>query len=109
MRYLYETIFYSKKVNGLFSNESIISAMLRFESALAKAQAKYKLMPSDTAAVIQKNCKIEKINIDQVIEEAALGANINIPLVKQLTSVVKKENEEAAKFVHFGATSQDVI
>jgi 3-carboxy-cis,cis-muconate cycloisomerase len=38
-----------------------------------------------------------------------LGGNIAIPLVKQLTAVVKAENADASKFVHFGATSQDVI
>jgi 3-carboxy-cis,cis-muconate cycloisomerase len=38
-----------------------------------------------------------------------LGGNIAIPLVKQLTSIVKAENADASKFVHFGATSQDVI
>ncbi len=38
-----------------------------------------------------------------------LGGNVCIPLVKQLTNVVKKQNEEASRYVHFGATSQDVI
>lgn len=32
-----------------------------------------------------------------------------IPLVKQLTAVVAQKDAEAAKYVHFGATSQDVI
>jgi len=109
MQYLYETIFYSKKVNGLFTNEAIISAMLRFESALAKAQAKHDVIPSSAANIIEKSCSIKKINIEQLIEQAAQGGNINIPLVTQLTAIVKKESEEAAKYVHFGATSQDVI
>lgn len=109
MQYLYETIFYSKKVNELFTNEAVIDAMLRFESALAKAQAKHNIIPLSAATIIEKNCKVEKINIEQLIEEAANDGNINIPLVKQLTSVVKKENDEASGYIHFGATSQDVI
>src|SRR5689334_8388904 len=109
MHNLYEKIFYSKKVNELFTNEAIITAMLRFESALAKAQATHNIIQMSAATVIEKNCKVEKINIEQLIKEAANGGNINIPLVKQLTSIVKKENDEAAKYVHFGATSQDVI
>ena len=109
MQYLYETIFYSKEVNELFSNEAIITAMLRFESALAKAQAKHNIIPVSAAEVIEKSCSIEKIDIEQLIKEAGDGGNINIPLVRQLTSVVKKQNDESSRYVHFGATSQDVI
>ena len=109
MQYLYETIFYSKEVNELFSNEAIIAAMLRFESALAKAQAKHNMIPVSAAEVIEKCCSIERIDIKQLIKEAGNGGNINIPLVRQLTSVVKKQNDQASGYVHFGATSQDVI
>ena len=41
--------------------------------------------------------------------EAKFAGNLAIPLVKQLTAEVAKQNPEAAKFVHWGATSQDVI
>jgi len=109
MQYLYETIFYSEKVNQVFSNASTIGLMLRFESALAAAQARHGIIPEKSATIIKRNCKLEKINPEQLIEEAGLSGNLNIPLVKQLTSIIKKENEEAAKYVHFGATSQDVI
>lgn len=109
MQNLYESIFYSAKVNALFSNEAIIGAMLRFESALAKAQAKFNLIPASAAKAIEASCTADKINIEQIIEKASLGGNINIPLIKQLTALVKKENEEASRYVHFGATSQDVI
>ena len=109
MQYLYERIFYSQKVMKLFSSEAILGAMLRFESALATAQAKHGLIPPGAAAVIKKHCKVEKINTEQLIEDAGLSGNLNIPLIKQLTSSVNRENEEAAKYVHFGATSQDVI
>ncbi|MBN0595856.1 hypothetical protein JTM42_35830, partial [Pseudomonas aeruginosa] len=43
-------------------------------------------------------------------EKAAVGAgNLAIPLVKQLTAQVKAQDPEAARYVHWGATSQDAI
>ena len=44
------------------------------------------------------------------IGEAAVAAgNIAIPLVKALTAAVQRDRREAAGFVHWGATSQDII
>ncbi len=45
----------------------------------------------------------------QIAEEAVAAGNIAIPLVKMLTAEVAKADREASGFVHWGATSQDVI
>jgi 3-carboxy-cis,cis-muconate cycloisomerase len=42
-------------------------------------------------------------------EAAVASGNIAIPLVKALTAAVKKRNPNAAGYVHWGATSQDII
>jgi 3-carboxy-cis,cis-muconate cycloisomerase len=109
MQHLYQSVFYSEKVNSLFTDEAIISYMLRFEGELAKAQAKHNVIPVAAAETIEECCKVENINIAQLTADAGLGGNVNILLVKQLTAVVKQKNSEAAKYVHIGATSQDVI
>jgi 3-carboxy-cis,cis-muconate cycloisomerase len=109
MQHLYERIFYNERVNKLFTDEATLTYLLCFESALAQAQAKHDIIPKETASIIDECCKAENINKEQLISDAALGGNIAIPLVKQLTAVVKEKDKEAAKYVHFGATSQDVI
>src|SRR3954465_9161148 len=109
MQHLYECIFYNEKVNKLFTDEATITYLLRFENALAQAQAKHDIIPKETTFIIDECCNAENINKEQLIADAALGGNIAISLVKQLTSVVKQKDKEAAKYVHFGATSQDVI
>jgi 3-carboxy-cis,cis-muconate cycloisomerase len=109
MQPLYAAIFYSPKVNQLFRDEAILQHMLRFESALAQAQAEQGLIPGGAAPIIDACCQVENIDKERLIAEAALGGNVNIPLIKQLTSVVKHRDAAAAKYVHFGATSQDVI
>ena len=109
MQGLFQAIFYTEKVNALFTNEASIAYMLQFESALATAQAKHGVIPQDAAEIIADSCNVEGISITQLITDAGLGGNVNIPLVKQLTRVVRQKDIAASKFVHFGATSQDVI
>ena len=46
---------------------------------------------------------------EALAKAAPNGGNLAIPLVKQLTALVAKESIEAARFVHWGATSQDAI
>ncbi len=109
MQHLYEQIFYNKEVNALFTDEATITYLLRFESALAQAQAKHAVIPNEAAVIIGECCKAENINKEELIKNAVLGGNLAIPLIKQLTAVVKQKDKVAAKYVHFGATSQDVI
>ena len=106
---LYQNFFYSPQVDALFTNEATIRYMLQFESALAQAQAKHGVIPQDCAAIISENCVTENIDIQLLISQVGLGGNVCIPLVKQLTNIIKSKNSEASSYVHFGATSQDVI
>lgn len=106
---LYDNFFYSKKVHQLFCDKEMIGAMLRFEAALAEAQGACGIIPPSSVLSIKSCCKTSKINIRTVIENIKLSANAAIPLVKELIQTVKKHDAEAVKYVHNGATSQDVI
>lgn len=106
---LYENLFYSKTVNELYADSSQVGYMLRFEAALANAQAKYGLIPPSSAIVIEKCCDVNKIDIDLLKQQIELSGNAAIPLVKQLTKIVDEADANASGYVHFGATSQDVI
>ena len=109
MESLFEFLFYNKEVNKLFSAEAYLSAMLRFEAALAQAQAEQGMIPKAAADSITRCCTLDHIDIPSLIPAIGLAGNPNIPLVKQLTAAVKQLDPEAAKYVHLGATSQDVI
>jgi 3-carboxy-cis,cis-muconate cycloisomerase len=106
---LYSHFFYAEEVIELLSEKQAISDMLRVESALAEAQATSGLLEPSLAEIISSCCKVEKIDIELLKKEISLGGNAAIPLVKQLTKLVKIQNFEASKYVHFGATSQDII
>jgi 3-carboxy-cis,cis-muconate cycloisomerase len=109
MQHLYQSVFYSEKVNNLFTDEAMIGYMLQFEAALVKAQESHNVIPASAAEIIEGCCRVENINIAQIAADSGLGGNVNIPLIKQLTAVVKQKDAEGSKYIHFGATSQDVI
>lgn len=106
---LYSEIFYSTEVNGLFSDRNTIAEMLRFEAALAQAQAKNGIVSETSAAIIAQCCDAHLIDLEKLKTEIKLGGNAAIPLVKQLTRIVKNNDVEASKMVHLGVTSQDVV
>ena len=106
---LYRTLFYQPDVNALYSDEATVAYMLRAESALARAQAHHGLIPGWAADAIAASCNSQLIDINQLVNAIPLGANACIPLVKQLTALVEKQSPEASAYVHFGATSQDII
>jgi 3-carboxy-cis,cis-muconate cycloisomerase len=106
---LYSQYFYCETVNQMFGEEQTLSEMLRFEAELANAQAEAGFMPKEAAELINDCCLVQYIDINKLKSEINLGGNAAIPLVKQLTKIVKNRSVEASKYVHLGATSQDVI
>ena len=83
--------------------------MLDFEAALARAEAATGVIPEGTVEAIAKTCKAESFDMAALAEAATRSGNLAIPLVKALTSAVAKFDAEASRYVHWGATSQDVI
>ncbi|MET3125708.1 3-carboxy-cis,cis-muconate cycloisomerase [Arcicella rosea] len=106
---LYSEVFYSDEINELFSDEKSLSYLLLFESSLAKAQVEHGIVPNTSAGIIASCSQADLIDLQALKKAIQLGGNVAIPLVKQLTQLVKNQDAEAAKFVHFGATSQDVV
>lgn len=106
---LYSKYFYAEEVDQIFSEKNIIDKMLRIEAALAQAQAESDMMALSTANIIQKFCSVEHISIEDLKNDLNNDGNIAISLIRQLTGIVNKNDSESAKFIHLGATSQDII
>jgi len=103
---LLSPIFASEKVASIFSDSSLLQAMLDFEAALAQAEAEVGVIPKSAAAPITKVCDAKLFDIAAIGRAAVASGNVAIPLIKALTA---KAPKEARDFVHYGATSQDVI
>ena len=83
--------------------------MLDFEAALARAEAAVGVIPASAVGPIANACKAEAFDLAALAEAATRSGNLAIPLVKALTAAVAKADADAARYVHWGATSQDVI
>ncbi|KJV38579.1 3-carboxy-cis,cis-muconate cycloisomerase [Acinetobacter brisouii] len=112
MSQLYASLFYQDDVTEIFSDQSLISYMIQAEVALAKAQAQVGVIPqsaADSIEAIAQKTALEQIDFDALATATGLAGNIAIPFVKQLTAIVKQHDEDAARYVHWGATSQDIL
>jgi 3-carboxy-cis,cis-muconate cycloisomerase len=96
-------------MNAVWSPAATVQAMLDVEAALARACAAHGVIPSAAVGHIEAACDTGLLDLTALMHDAALGGNLAIPLVKQLTAVVKAGDVEAARYVHWGATSQDII
>src|SRR5438477_3416033 len=96
----------SAAMRAVCDDEAYLQHMLDFEAALARAEAATGVIPANAAGSITKACKASSFDLADLAEAAARSGNLAIPLVKALTANV---DADAARYVHWGATSQDVI
>lgn len=94
---------------AVFSPHATVQRMLDVEAALARALAAVGVIPAGAAGPIEAACHADRIDANALTASAVRAGNLAIPLVKQLTALVAEEAPDAAKYVHWGATSQDVI
>ncbi len=106
---LFDSLFRSEDIEKVLSDRSCLQGMLDFEAALARAEARAGVIPSSAAAAIAAQCKADLFDIEELSRGAKLPGNVAIPLVKALTALVGRDNRDAARYVHWGATSQDAI
>ena len=101
--------FTTEEMRAVFSDPGRLQGMLDFEAALARAEAKSDAIPASAVPSIVACCRAEAFDIEALAAAAASAGNPAIPLVKQLTALVAKRDPEAARYVHWGATSQDAM
>jgi 3-carboxy-cis,cis-muconate cycloisomerase len=107
--HLLDPLFRWQAVEDIFSDRARIQSMLEFEAALAHAEARVGVIPASAAAPIAAKCRTNLFDFSALAQTAAQAGNLAIPLVKQLTALVAAEDKKSARFVHWGATSQDTI
>jgi 3-carboxy-cis,cis-muconate cycloisomerase len=99
----------SAAMRDVCDDATYLQHMLDFEAALARAEAATGVIPASAAGPITKACKAESFDLEALAEAATRSGNLAIPLVKALTASVARADADAARYVHWGATSQDVI
>jgi 3-carboxy-cis,cis-muconate cycloisomerase len=87
---------------ALFSGEGHVRRMLDCEAALARAEARAGVIPTEAAEAISAACRVELFDVPTLLRDTALAGTLAIPLAKALTA---KVGGEAGRYVHWGATS----
>jgi 3-carboxy-cis,cis-muconate cycloisomerase len=106
---LLESLVTTEPLAEVFSDRSVLAAMLQFETALARVEAQAGIIPTSAAETIARAADASRFDPAAIARDARQSATIAVPLVDALRGRVAESDETAATFVHWGATSQDVI
>jgi 3-carboxy-cis,cis-muconate cycloisomerase len=105
---LIEGLATTEPLAEVFSDISVLEAMLDFEVALARAEARVGIVPKSAADRIAAAARAREFDIDALSRGMFRAGTPGIPVVKALTEKLRAGDPEAAGWVHWGATSQDV-
>lgn len=89
----------------IFSDRSLVQRYIDVEVALARAQARCGVIPSDAADAIARHSGADRLDWDLLRQETDNVGYPILPLVHQLVKMCG----EAGKYVHWGATTQDIM
>ncbi|MBV4483975.1 3-carboxy-cis,cis-muconate cycloisomerase [Pseudomonas sp. SWRI153] len=106
---LFDAYFTARDMREVFCDQGRVQAMLDFEAALARAEARVGLIPGSAVAPIAAACDARLYDFAALGEAIATAGNSAIPLVKALGKQIASTDAEAERYVHLGATSQDVM
>lgn len=105
---LFGPIFVPDDFREAVSGRTWLQAMLDAEAALAAAEARAGVIPEEAAEAIASRCDANLFDPEEIGRKARAAGNPVPPLVRALTEEVSKVSEDAARYVHKGATSQDI-
>jgi len=103
---IYGALFGSGAMRALFSDERRLQAMVDVEAALARVEARLGLIPKSAAAAIVKAAKATKLSPAEIGKGTAL---IGVPAAAVAKALGKAAGGAAPRYVHWGATSQDIV
>jgi 3-carboxy-cis,cis-muconate cycloisomerase len=98
-------IFVPEAVQAAVSGEAWLQALLDTEAALARAEARAGLIPAEAAAAIGEACRAERFDVGALALDGRRVGNPAEPVARALAEAAG----DAGRYVHKGATSQDVV
>jgi 3-carboxy-cis,cis-muconate cycloisomerase len=102
-------LYASAAMRAIMSDQARLQRMLDFENALARAEAAVGVISATGAGIIGEACNADHYDISALVEASAPSGNIAVAVVDALTQAVAGRDRKMANFVHWGASSQDVI
>src|SRR5713226_8642468 len=103
---IFGPLFIDPEIARLFNDEAYVRALVEVETALAQVEARLNIIPSSAAEQICNAAKPDKIDHTALAKGALRSGFPIIALVQELRKIV---GAEAAPYVHWGATTQDIM
>ncbi|OOZ74457.1 hypothetical protein BOW50_12480 [Solemya velum gill symbiont] len=97
--------FGTNESRAIFSDLARFQRWLDVEVALANSQAVLNIIPKSAATEIEQSARLENFDLEYLKRELALSGHSLIPLLKAFQAVCEPE---ASKYIHYGATTQDI-
>lgn len=98
--------FGTAEMRKVWSDENRLQKHLDVEAALALAEAELGLVPAESAAVIAEKAKVELMSIQEIAQEVLKVKHSLMPTLKALQKLCGPEHGE---WIHYGATTQDIV
>jgi 3-carboxy-cis,cis-muconate cycloisomerase len=102
----FDALFVPASIREAVSGRAWLAAMLQAEGVLAAAEARAGVIPRDASRQIVDACDAAHFDFEEIAAAGRPVANPVEPLVRALREAV---GGDAARYVHWGATSQDVL
>jgi 3-carboxy-cis,cis-muconate cycloisomerase len=102
---LFRDSFGTPAMRAIFEDSALLARYTEVEVALARAQGRLGVIPAQAAQQIAEKCDASRLDIDRLRKETEVVGYPILPLVRQLAA----QCGEAGKFLHWGATTQDIM
>lgn len=99
------SLFSTPEMKDVFSDNATLARYTETEVALALAESKLGLIPADAAKTIAERAHSIALDMDRLERETHNVGYPILPLVHQLAEGLG----DAGKFLHWGATTQDIM
>ena len=103
---LFRDMFGTAEMRAIFDDAALVGRYVEAERALARAQARCGVIPREAAIAIDRAGRELTIDFDRLRRETEIVGYPILPLVHQLAEAA---GEAAGGFVHWGATTQDIM
>ena len=103
---LFRDQFGTQTMRDIFSDQTTVQRWLDVEAALAKVQGEMGIIPAKAAAEIERQCKVENIDLAKLKAEMDRTAHPIVPLLRAMKPVCEAD---AGEYIHWGATTQDIM
>lgn len=103
---IFAPLFSDAETAAIFSDEQRVQQWLQVEVALAGAQARLGVIPAAAAAAIAAGAADLRVDMERL---QASTEKAGIPIIELVQQLRAQVGAEAASYVHWGATSQDIL